>query len=219
MLPIDKSKPPHELVNGVRRLKSTPDATVKWDNLDHAERAATLESLLLEQGNLCAYCTRRISADSAHVEHIVPRSQDDARSVEYGNLLAVCDGMIGGARDSTCDRSRGNRSLTVNPLKRETLEGIRYRRDGTTYADRPEIDEDIANTLNLNQRLLVRNRKEVVRRLQGKLGQLDRAGSDRSRVSSYCRKYVDRHLANPSERLPYDGIVLYFMQKRLRSAV
>lgn len=134
MLPIDKGPMPNELADAIRRVKTTPNTTMNWKSLDGRERGAVLRSMLKEQGGLCAYCTDRIDEDSAHVEHIVPQSagagSDDRNSVDYKNLLAVCDGFRGNAAGLTCDRARGNALLTVNPLKHETLSSIRYGRDG-----------------------------------------------------------------------------------------
>lgn len=219
MLPIKKGNAPRQLTDAARRIKQTPDTTLSWRNVTSDERKVTLSDLLDEQGCLCAYCTRRIDVDNAHVEHIVPQSEaagsDDPRSLDYGNLLAVCDGFEGGGEALTCDRSRGDTPLTVNPLKPETLESIRYRRDGWMLADDWRIDADVRKTLNLNQRLLVRNRKAALQALFDKLRQADAKGGDR-RVRALCRSYIDEHLSDASTREPFDGAVIYFMKRRLR---
>ena len=219
MLPIDKGSMPNELADAIRRVKTTPNTTMNWKSLDGRERGAVLRSLLKEQGGLCAYCTGRIDEDSAHVEHVVPQSagagSDDRNSVDYKNLLAVCDGFRGNVAGLTCDRARGNAPLTVNPLKRETLSSIRYGRDGTISADDPRIGKDVQTTLNLNQELLKRNRNEAYRQLARKLHAVEKRRGVGA-VTSFCRDYIDEHLANPEARIPFDGIVIYFMQKRLR---
>ena len=219
MLPIDKGSVPNELIVAIRRIKATPNTTLSWESLDGYEHRAVLRGLLKEQGGLCAYCTDRIDEDSAHIEHIVPQSagagSDDRNSVDYKNLLAVCDGFRGNAAGLTCDRARGNASLTVNPLKHETLSSIRYGRDGKISADDPRIGKDVQTTLNLNQELLKRNRNEAYRQLARKLQAVEKRRGVGA-VTSFCRDYIDEHLANPEARIPYDGIVIYFMQKRLR---
>lgn len=219
MLPIRKGSAPRQLVDAVRRIKQTPDATLSWRNVTSPEREATLGALLDEQGSLCAYCTRKIGADSAHVEHIVAQSaaegSDDPRSLDYGNLLAVCDGFEGSGEGLTCDRSRGNVPLTVNPLRPETLESIRYRRDGTMLAGDPQVNHDVTKTLNLNQKLLVRNRKAA---LQALFDEFERVGarSGGRGVRRLCRRYINEHIADPATRKPYDGAIIYFMRRRLR---
>lgn len=219
MLPINKGQTPRALSDAVRRIKTTPNATLSWDAVDSKERAEVLDSLLVEQGHLCAYCSRRIDAKTAHVEHYVPQSagsgRDDPDSVSYVNLLAVCDGFEGDSAGQTCDRARGNTPLTVNPLRAETLGSIRFARDGTIRADDGAISRDLDKTLNLNQELLRRNRREALRRMEAKLRQVDgRGGAD---VASYCRCYVTEQLNKPEHRVPYDDILIYFMSKRARA--
>lgn len=220
MLPIKKGAAPKQLLDAVRRIEATPDATLSWRNTTAEERAETRRALLDEQGHLCAYCTRRIAEDNSHVEHIVPQSEaagaNDPSSLDYGNLLAVCDGFAGSVDGQTCDRSRGNASLAVNPLKPETLESIRYRRDGRILADDPRIDGDVTRTLNLNHPMLVRNRAAVLRVLFARFEREDARGGQR-RVLALCRGYVDEHLKNAHAREPYDGAVIYFMKRRLRA--
>ena len=221
MLPIKKGPAPQELINATRRIEGTPNATLSWRNITSPEREATLQALLDEQGHLCAYCTDKIKMDNAHVEHIIPQSEaagaDDPHSVDYGNLLAVCDGFAGCAGGQTCDRSRGDTPLTVNPLKPETLESIRYLRDGRILSDDSAVNQDLDRTLNLNQPLLVRNRGAVLGVLFEKLERTSARGGNR-RVVSFCRSYVDEHLKNPQARNPYDGAIIYFMKKRLRAS-
>lgn len=220
MLPIEKGAEPRELAEGIRRMRSTPDASVRWGNLDRGERGATLRALLRDQGNLCAYCMRRITEESAHVEHIVPQSMvasgDDPASVSYKNLLAVCDGFEGNKAGLTCDRARGNASLSVNPLKPETLKSIRYRQDGRILSEDPEVEKDLDETLNLNQDLLVRNRKAALTEAFKRLERWGRHGG-RGFVAKRCSRYIEEHLSRVDMREPYDGAVIYFMQRRARA--
>ncbi len=221
MLPIEKGPVPKKLREARGRIAATPGTTLSWTSVDSEEKAAALDALLAEQGGLCAYCMRGISAASAHVEHIVPQSmaagEDDPLSVDYQNLLAVCDGFEGSAEGLTCDRARGNKVLSVNPLKPDTLESIRYMRDGRIRSEVPVIAQDLETTLNLNQSLLVRNRRVVLKELFGRLGRYERLHG-KSGLRRYCEKYLAAHLSDPSERIPYDGAIIYFMKKRLRAA-
>ena len=219
-MPINKGKPPEELIAAKRRLKSTPDTSLNWEGIDKSEKRAILHSLLNEQGDLCAYCTRKISETDAHVEHLIPQSArtgcDDPDSVDYNNLLAVCDGFEGSAAGLTCDRARGDAPLTVNPLRSDSLKSIRYQRDGRIRSDHPEIEYDLNVTLNLNQEQLVSNRREAVRQLERLLKERGKRRGDQA-VRSFCRHYIDQHLANPQERSSYDGVIIYFMRRRLHN--
>lgn len=86
-----------------------------------------MESLVREQHGICAYCMRRIETGSkSSIEHVIPQSDADGvkhpvESLDYNNMLAVCkfnDVTL------TCDSSRHNTPMKVNPLVRQTLEGI-----------------------------------------------------------------------------------------------
>lgn len=221
MLPIKKGPAPRALLDAVQRVRRTPDTTLSWKQIDSSERADIRDALLREQGGLCAYCMRKITSDDAHIEHIRPQSagagHDDPDSVDYANLLAVCNGFEGSSAGLTCDKARGNRFLTVNPLKPATLESIRYRRDGTIYSNDQAINQDLTDTLNLNQRLLLRNRREALR---SSCRRLETMGAKRGRaaVAAFCKRYVEEHRASVDVRIPYDGIVVYFLERRARAA-
>jgi len=63
-----------------------------YRELPAPEKEALLEALMAEQGWLCAYTMRRISATCAHVEHIKPqtlcRAEQRGSDLDYGNLVA-----------------------------------------------------------------------------------------------------------------------------------
>ncbi|MHB9150036.1 MAG: retron system putative HNH endonuclease [Thermoleophilia bacterium] len=50
------------------------------------------ESLREEQMYLCCYCESEVAPDTSHVEHMAPRSREPARTYEYSNLAASCNG-------------------------------------------------------------------------------------------------------------------------------
>ena len=219
MLPIKKTRQPIELENAVRNIKITPNAQLTWNNIDGETKHAVMRSLLKEQGGLCAYCMRRITSASGTVEHYIPQSRgkgtDDENSVDYKNLLAGCDGFSGSAAELTCDKARGDAPLTVNPLKPETLTSIRYSRDGRILSDNASVNHDLNDVLNLNQRLLVRNRAKVILEMSHRFQRLAQRKGDKA-IGSFCEKYVKEHENNPSKRQEYDGVLIYFMKKRAR---
>lgn len=112
MIPINKGKAPKALTDALAELRSTPGASVSWNEVRN--QGHIRESLCREQGGLCAYCMRRITADSSHVEHIIPQSIcKNGQDVAYDNMLAVCDGneMSGNGKALICDRARGGMPL------------------------------------------------------------------------------------------------------------
>ena len=143
MISVVKGGEPKALTEARRDIRNTPDAPFDYSSLQGENKRKVLEALVVEQGHLCAYCMCRIGTDNspATIEHIIPQhptslNPDDGLSLSYKNMLAVCDGRNG----ATCDKRRGNRPLTVNPTKPETLASIIYQRDGTIRSNNLEID-------------------------------------------------------------------------------
>lgn len=211
---IVKDKAPKEMVEELASLRSTPDASVDWGELKNREPIR--ESLCREQGNLCAYCMRRISADASHVEHIVPQSMcKPGQDVDYNNMLAVCDGNenAGNEKGLTCDRHRRNTPLTVNPLKPETLENIAYRSNGLIYSTDESIHVDLVDTLNLNceAAYLPENRKAVMAEFNKWLS----CAAQRGNAAGACKRR--RKKIEKSENKPeFAGVLLYLLDKRIR---
>lgn len=137
-------------------------------------------SLLKEQKYLCAYCMKRISIEDMQIEHYLPQHPDgeipqqeaERLSIDYNNMLGVCNGGKTAANhsfeDLTCDQHRGNTPLTVDPLRNETIEKIAYRSNGEIYSEDQKINHDLDDTLNLNApgSYLVQNRKAALSSFQ-----------------------------------------------------
>lgn len=229
MVPIEKNTPPRELLAEIHAYKAENGMLPAWDEVRCKPEVTA--SLVSEQGGLCAYCMARIRATregsitDAHVEHIHPQSKSShGEDIDYDNMLAVCEGKHGeGSTSWSCDRSRGNKKLTVNPLSPQTLRSIRYRSDGTIIAEDEAINIDLNVTLNLNGQHtgLKQNRKAVIDRLFVELQRVaKRAGRDHEdrAVKKYCRE----RLASLSKvdkngcYLPYVGVLRYFLERRLK---
>jgi uncharacterized protein (TIGR02646 family) len=129
------------------------------------------ESLLKEQGFLCAYCMRRIVMPPK-IEHWVTREKCDAEkmpllTLDYDNLLAVCDGTTptNGQIDEHCDqsRSKSNRELTINPTNGQLIQQLKFLKNGTIESNDKDISEDINQdkALNLNALFLRDARRNV----------------------------------------------------------
>ncbi len=214
MIPISKGKAPKALTDALFGLRSTPGSPVDWGEI--RDQKPIRESLCREQGNLCAYCMRRITADSSHVEHIIPQSRcTRGQDVAYDNMLAVCDGNEKGGNRSalTCDKARGDAPLTVNPLKPETLKSIRYRSNGTIDASDDAIRRDLQETLNLNceAAYLPQDRKAVIMEFNNWL----KRAAQRGNVASTCRKRLEE-IENSKDKPAFAGVLLYLLEKRIR---
>ena len=77
-------------------------------NYDDLEKTDIQESLLEEQGALCAYCMCRIDKDNMKIEHWNPQSIAPNLSLDYQNMLGVCKGGEGNSKKfQHCDTKKG----------------------------------------------------------------------------------------------------------------
>ncbi len=168
-------------------LATTPQMT--WDGLSAEDRDPLREALLRDQGGLCAYCQRRISAatDPAtgrsrmKIEHWAARTTHPERQLSWTNMLGVCHGGAPGSDDAVanpidrhCDERRGARDLFLHPVAGQGADPrphLRYTKDGNVNAagDDVRVERDIVS-LNLRAPRLQRGRAavydEVLRRLE-----------------------------------------------------
>ncbi|MCD7826027.1 MAG: TIGR02646 family protein [Clostridiaceae bacterium] len=208
-----------------------------YDALSNPLKAQVRESLMSEQGHLCAYCMRRIPDErileedtdqsDVYIEHwqaiSAARKTGENKGLDYNNMLAVCSGNekaleATGKRKKryfTCDKKRGNASLKINPLDVSTLETIYYLSDGTIKSTDEEIEKDIDIKLNLNCSTeavtLPQNRKAVLDAIQADL--INQDGGD------WCQKYKDQLDIWENEndpKVPYIGIAIWWLKDQIR---
>lgn len=221
MIPIVKGCEPAALAEAKRIIRNTPDATFCYESLRGESKRKLLEALLAEQGHLCAYCMCRIGTDGrpATIEHLIPQHPTDSAangelSLAYHNLVAVCDGR-GGA---TCDKRRGNASMTVDPTKRHTLDSIYYHRDGRIDATDESIQHDIQTTLGLNNSRtnLCANRFESMRAIEKVVtSTFRRRGieNNRSAKKTICLKILNQFESQTDMKDEYLGAKLFVARK------
>lgn len=149
--------------------KKTPGVT--YDGLGGDIKVIIRESLLDEQGYICAYCMGRISStDNCTIEHYISQNRHERspfleeehkrQSLLYSNMCGVC------INDSThCDKHRGNVPLEIlDPHNSTCEELITYGLDGDILPKGPEIEKvkkDI-ETLGLDCKKLVDRRKATL---------------------------------------------------------
>lgn len=221
MIPIVKGCEPAALAEAKRIIRNTPDATFCYESLRGESKRKLLEALLAEQGHLCAYCMCRIGTDGhpTTIEHLIPQHPTDSAAngelgLAYHNLVAVCDGR-GGA---TCDKRRGNASMTVDPTKRHTLDSIYYHRDGRIDATDESIQHDIQTTLGLNNSRtnLCANRFESMRAIKKVVtSTFRRRGieNNRSAKKSVCLKILKQFESQTNMKDEYLGAKLFVARK------
>lgn len=184
------------------------------------------DSLVEEQGQICAYCMCRIPRQDVDpvitpiiIEHMAARSPGDGRNIgqglDYHNFVAVCHGNRGahGSRmlsDLTCDGHKGNSEFRkINPCKPETLKSIIYTLDGKIDAIDSDVQFDLLHTLNLNcpSSPLIAERKAA---LESLINELDLAAEDD--LAAYCLNILKSFQAETNPKTPYVGILVWYLQ-------
>ncbi len=180
-------------------------------------KSDVLSHLVKDQGYLCAYCMRRIPEQDglvrATIEHIIPQSINPAKALCYENMLAVCSGNRSATNnaDKSCDASRGNKQLTVNPCDPATLTGIAYSNSGKISSTSFQVDADLNDTLHLNSaRDLPNLRRHALDSLFKSIARSHRGGD-----KIYYQQLLDKFKVGEKEKTPYVGILIWWLEKKL----
>lgn len=221
MIEIKKGKEPKEL------LRYRKQEYASYSDMPSDLKRKVIQSLLSEQGHLCAYCMSRIDEnDGKHrvtIEHCIPQAEtsEDER-LNYKNMLAVCWGNRDAHSndDKSCDARRGCLKGTqqdmkaVNVFDGRTLKDIRYSANGTIFSNDPNVEEDLTLRLNLNceARQLRRSRLNALHTVQKKINE---KYPDKTAPKSYFRHLLE-HYSEPSEkRVPYVGIIIDWLSGKV----
>lgn len=207
-----------------------------YDTLRNPLKAQVKESLMKEQGHLCAYCMRQIPDErilpedidlsDIYIEHWQARSAENRtgenKGLDYTNMLAVCSGNEKAPeakkgkkrkRFFTCDKKRESAPLKVNPLDEKTLETIYYLSDGIIKSTDPEIDNDINVRLNLNCSTeavtLPENRKKVLDIIQ------EEVFSKEGDLRQNCIEQLHMWENEKDPKTPYIGIAIWWLKDQI----
>ncbi len=232
MLPIHKSTQ-NPLTDFIR----IPDATYEDNRLPKKELK---ESLLKEQGYLCAYCMSRISVDTMKVEHWLPQHSDTGKealsseakerernlSIDYKNMLAVCRGNEGYLKaDQHCDTQKGNAHLLYNPSNPLDHDRLRifYLRSGQIKSEDAVFCSQLGGkgqnekgVLNLNCQKLLINRLNVIRYIEKALQKLPQRAS-KGKISTLLKQWKEPDSLGMLKE--YASVAIYFLTKRLQKAL
>ncbi len=217
MLFIEKRPEPEALTKAKREgLKS-------YSEMRSDTKNSIKESLIHEQGHLCAYCMQRIDLESSTIEHYIPQNplnaeNDSNSSIDYYNMLAVCGGNTDravGSSELTCDKHRGNIPLTVDPREQSSIAKICYKGDGTIYSPDEEINRDLDQTLNLNceATLFKQNRKSVLTAVQQEIFKKSAPNKITKRqLENILDKFI---IKSKGQYQPFVGIAIWYLRKKL----
>lgn len=212
---IDKRKEPKSLTTYKAK------AGASFSNLPKNEKEDLQISLSNEQYNICAYCLERISSAKSSpsfmgIEHYKPQSIYPILHLDYNNLLGVCQGT--GNRTSHCDKSKGNLLLKIiDPLKKNTMTLIKFLDNGKIVSSpyNEDVENDINSILNLNEKYLVENRKNLIKKLKeeykNKVISLKSKPAKTNFISTYKTYYSTPQSNGLAE---YNRVALDWLNKR-----
>ncbi len=220
MLPIHKNQE-----NPLLEFAKIPGVTYDDNRLPKRELK---ESLLKEQGYLCAYCMSRIGENSMKVEHWAPQNPDTDEgelsseekekrrllSIDYKNMLAVCKGdERSRPQEQHCDTKKGNETILYNPSNPNDYNKlkIRYLHSGRIESSDEEFNKEIENKLNLNCQKLISNRANIIQKIFQSLNMLKNNASSR-RIDSILKNWNSQD--SNGKLKEYAGVAIYFLTKR-----
>lgn len=209
MIRVEKTKEPESWL--LHRL--TPGAK-------YEPTADLRESLLADQGYICAYCMRRIPVsdkganETSHIEHVVPQSNlTREEAMDYGNMVICCPGAINStsAKLCHCDRHKRETAVSFSPFDDNFISTLSYSGDGTIKSSNPVYDRELNDVLNLNVNILKANRKAVRQELQASFGKRQLKKSD---IEKILQVYSSKD--SEGKRKEYCGVVINYLTKKLR---
>jgi uncharacterized protein (TIGR02646 family) len=221
MIEIKKGPGPNELL----QYRYTENATYAGMPSDIKNKVK--ESLIEEQGYLCAYCMCRIDLDSgkhrATIEHCSPQAlTTESERLDYHNMVAVCWGNRDAHSDKekSCDAKRGSLPVEQQKMKKvdlfrgDSLCEIQYRSDGRIYSENKELDDDLNYRLNLNceARQLKECRRSALDTLKKKVA---KDNPNKNASKKYYQKLLCNYTESNPKKTPYCGILIDWLQKRV----
>ena len=175
------------------------------------------KQLLEEQGYLCCYCMSRIACTNSKIEHFKDQSTNRELQIDYQNLFIACKGNEGQpSNNQHCDSFKGAKNIDYVDLLSNIENDIKYKlADGTIFSDNTDINMEINEVLNLNVRILKRNRKQAVKKFLMVLKKRLGAGEWGKNA---LKKEVDRYEKKGADHKfkQFSGMFLYFLNKKLQ---
>ncbi len=135
------------------------------------------ETLLSEQGHICAFCMNRLYNDSkCTIDHLIPKTQDlRTYTFDYLNLLAVCSGTVGLENDTIkddkgrqvkpdkrhCNNKKDDKPVDITPLQDDCESKFTFTNKGEIFGLNDIANKTIA-VLGLDSSILVKARNDAI---------------------------------------------------------
>lgn len=227
MIYIKKSRIPEEFYKYAKSPGANYEQISSPRSAYHyAVRFSLTQSLLIEQGYICAYCMQRIGSGKGQmrVEHYRPKSEYPYQQLNYYNLLASCYGSeMLGKKKHHCDVSKNARKICINPLDAFQMSNIDYKPDGTIlYPVNAILQNDIDKILNLNQKELKEKRKKIYINFKSVtekriLEMVDRKRMSSKQVCQYLRELLVKLEQKDKKQhfVEYVGILRWYLKRQI----
>lgn len=209
MIKINKSSAPTSLIEYKRTVNAS------FDNLPSDVKQEIRNSLLKEQGYICAYCMKRINNENdTKIEHYIPRNSEN--DLDYLNLLAVCYGNEGFSKEiQTCDTRKANLEIKIDPQDEVAMNTISYTSLGIIKSRNLRYENDINNILNLNCPIgyLKSNRKAALDGLKEVLHK-KKVSLKKEHFKRIYENYIKEKELN-GRHTEYVGILLWYLKRKI----
>jgi uncharacterized protein (TIGR02646 family) len=190
--------------------KETPGFT-QYEPTDDLRMA-----LLKEQGFICAFCMREIPVkdkgvkETSKIEHLKSRKDRHDLQLDYNNMVICCPGYL--KAEAHCDKSKGSTSVTFTLFTNLLPDTLTYSIKNGTISSRNTIwNKEVNDILNLNNKLLAYNRLYV---LTGIKEVLENKKWKKAKIEEKLEEWVNPDTNGKLK--PYCGIVIWYLQKKLR---
>jgi uncharacterized protein (TIGR02646 family) len=207
MRKIDKNAEPKEWTE----YRLTP-------GVDYQSTPELRDSLLKEQGYLCAYCMRRIptkdenSNETSRIDHILSRTKRPDLKLDYQNMVICCPGAIDAKFH--CDKLKGEENVTFNLFDDTFISTISYKtKDGAISSSIDKYASEIENLLHLNHPLLKKNRQQTLTGVIRSLNQ-KKTPWKKAEIQKYLTNWNNKN--QEGQYRPYCGIVIWYLNKKMK---
>lgn len=193
------------------------------------------QSLYKEQGGICAYCMQRLEDELSvtapikvittkggktervenKVEHIKCRDAYPELQLDYSNMVMCCFGKtMKDGEHKFCDKAKGNQDISFTPFDANFINTLSYKNyTGAIKSSNPIWNKELNDTLNLNDSLLMLNRKAVLKGLRQSL-------DAKKWKCSEIKRQIEIWDHKDAQGLfkPYCGMVVWYLKKKLNQA-
>jgi hypothetical protein len=206
MIQINKGPEPRKWAE----KRKTPGVTV-YESIPELK-----DALLKEQGYICAFCMRRIPVkDKGETEtsknaHLLSRQNHPDQQLDFQNMVASCPGYFG--EIAHCDKSQGSNDVTLPMFGPQLQISIRFGSyTGEIKSTNESWNREIQGLLNLNNPRLMTSRAQV---LNGVRIVLEGKKWKKAKLQEILQQW--KNLDGKGERKAYCGIVIWYLEKKLR---